>query len=127
MDVVTTVRFNHGGFFDGYDEVTIKKTTAGIIADIAPNLRRKYSGEQRSLTEEDWNKLLDILFCRMYVHEWEKRYDNPHVLDGNQWVLEISMTGDRALEYSGSNAYPAYWDELKRIFRPFFKIAGARL
>jgi len=127
LDIVTSVRFHHGGFSDGYDKVTIKKTASGIVADIASNLRREYPGEQKSLTEEEWNKMLDLLFRKMYVHEWEKQYNDPSVMDGTQWELEISMTDNRTLEYSGDNAYPAYWDELKQIFRPFFKIAGATL
>jgi len=127
LDIVTSVRFRHGESFHGYDEVIIKKTASGIVADIASNLQRKYPGEQKSLTEEEWNKMLDLLFRKMYVHEWEKQYKNPNVMDGKQWKLEISLTDNRTLEYFGSNSYPAYWDELKQIFRPFFKIAGARL
>ena len=36
---------------------------------------------------------------------WEARYDNPRVLDGTQWDLEL-RAGTRAVRASGSNAYP---------------------
>ena len=44
-----------------------------------------------------------------------------NVLDGEQWELEIRLTGRRVRNYSGSNAFPAYWDELKRTFQLYFK------
>ena len=120
-DIVTAVRFNDGGFFGGYDEVTIKKTDSGIIADISPNFQRDFEGGQRTLAEKEWTKLLDRLFCKLYVHEWKKQYYNSDIMDGEQWELEIRLTGRRVRNYSGSNEFPAYWNELQRTFRPFFK------
>ncbi len=124
--IVSAIRFKDGGYFDGYDEVVIKKTPSGTIADISPNFQREYVGGQRTLSEKEWNKLLDRLFCKLYVHEWKKQYNDGSVLDGEQWELEIRLTDRRVRNYSGSNAFPAYWGELKRIFQPYFKAPGGK-
>jgi hypothetical protein len=39
------------------------------------------------------------------VWQWQKYYDNPSILDGTQWCLEISRLG-RHVASGGSNAYP---------------------
>jgi hypothetical protein len=46
--------------------------------------------------------------CR--ILKWEKNYNNPHILDGTQWSLNIELD-DRIIEKSGSNAYPNEWEE----------------
>ena len=79
---------------------------------------------QREVAPAEWMRLLDRLYCKLYLHEWKKRYDDPCVLDGEQWELEIKLTGGRVRNYSGSNAFPPYWAELKTAFRPFFAEAG---
>ena len=55
------------------------------------------------------------------LHEWKKNYVDPYVLDGTQWSLELGLTGNRKRNYFGSNDYPPYWTELKKVFRPFAK------
>ena len=42
-------------------------------------------------------------------------------MDGEQWELEIRLTGRRARKYYGSNAFPAYWEEIFETFRPYFE------
>ena len=39
-------------------------------------------------------------------------------------VLHGHISSGRVRNYGGSNAYPPYWPELQRTFRPFFKEAG---
>ena len=120
-EIVTAIRFNDGGYFGGYEEVLIKKTTSGIISDYTPSFQREAMPVRRELTEKEWAKLLDRLFCKLYVHEWKKQYVDPDILDGEQWELEIRLTGRRVRNYYGSNDYPPYWNELKRTFKPFTK------
>ena len=66
-----------------------------------------------------WKRIVDSLYDGMYLHEWDKRYNNPDILDGEQWELVITMTGGRTRSYYGSNAYPPYWKELKRLFKRY--------
>ena len=73
------------------------------------------------MREAEWKRLLDRLYGRLYLHEWKKRYDNPLVLDGEEWELEINLTGGRIRTYKGTNAYPPYWMELQEVFKPFLK------
>ena len=120
-DIVTAVRFCDGGYFGGHDEVYIRKTATEIIMDCSPSFRREALPFSREITEKEWRNLLDRLFCKLYVHEWKKTYDDPCVLDGEQWDLEFHLTGRRVRNYGGSNAFPAYWAELKRTFTPFLK------
>ena len=77
--------------------------------------------EDRQITRSKWADILIKLYNRMYLHEWEKSYIDYDVLDGEQWELEVQLKGGREEIYSGSNAYPAYWPELKRIFRTYAK------
>ena len=81
---------------------------------------------QRVMTEQEWNKLMDRLFSKLYLHEWKKNYVDPNVLDGEQWELDLKLTGGRVRNYGGSNAFPPYWAELKTTFRPFFREAGIK-
>ena len=119
--IVTSVRFIDGGFFGGHDDVTIKKTASGIVADIYPRFRSGLPDSQETLTEKEWDKLLNRLFCKLYIHEWKKNYDDWTVLDGEQWSLELRLSDRRVRKYRGSNAFPAYWNELKNTFKPFLK------
>lgn len=119
--IVTAIRFSDGRFFSGYDEVLIKRTPKGVVADARPSFQRLGMEARRELTEKEWAKLLGRLYCKLYLHEWKKQYNDWTVMDGEQWELEIRMTEGRVRNYSGSNAFPPYWNELKRTFRPFFE------
>ncbi len=119
--IVTSIRFSDGGFFGGYNELLIKKCRTGIIADARPDFRNADAPVRRTISENEWMKLLDKLYCKLFLHEWKKQFNDWSILDGEQWELEIRMTNNRVRNYSGSNAFPPYWNELLRIIRPFFK------
>ena len=130
-EVVTCIRFSIGGFFGGCQSITFEKKKYAILLsvttkDLAPQTSDGIlSGTHgRAMTEKEWKKLLNNLFCKLCVHEWKKRYENPGVLDGEGWSLEFKLTGGRQRNYYGSNAYPPLWKELKNVLRPFFKEFG---
>ena len=125
-DIVTSIRFCDGGYFGGYLGVLISKRKGFITVDVNTSSLHIENPFHRKMEEDEWQKLLDKLYCRLYIHEWKKRFDNPDILDGEQWGLEIHLTGGRKRTYSGSNDYPPLWKELKSIFRPFFKEAGIK-
>ena len=125
-DIVTSVRFSDGEFFGGYPEVLAIKGKDRITLDVRPGFREPEAYLQRLMTEQEWNKLIDRLFSKLYLHEWKKNYVDPNVLDGEQWELELKLSGGRVRNYGGSNAFPPYWAELKTTFRPFFKEAGVK-
>ena len=117
-DIVTSVRFFDWCFNDTPSSVVIKKTDGGAIRLEASSADGFI---KRELREAEWKRLLDRLYGRLYLHEWKKRYDNLFVLDGEEWELEIKLTGGRIRTYKGNNAYPPYWMELKETFKPFLK------
>ena len=52
----------------------------------------------------------------LHLNEWRKEYNNPCVLDGTQWELDIRFScGRRALKFYGSNAYPYNFDKLLQL------------
>ena len=71
-----------------------------------------------------WKRLVDDLYTKLYLHEWKKRYGPPKgwvVMDGEQWSLEIELSGGRRRTWTGDNGFPACWKELKALFRPFVR------
>ncbi|MBQ7992548.1 MAG: hypothetical protein IJ252_05905 [Solobacterium sp.] len=116
-DITQSVTFSEGSFFDGYDEITITKNEEGALIHLDKTVRSLFGEDDTQITHEKWEEILDTLYCRLYVHEWNKSYVDPHILDGTQWSLDIQLTRDRAIHIGGSNAYPPYYDELKALFR----------
>lgn len=125
-EIVTSVRFCDGGYFDGYPEIRIEKKSTGILLDVRPGFSTPDSFLQRPMAENEWKTLLDHLYGKLYLHEWKKTFLNLDILDGEQWELEIHLTNGRVRNYHGSNAFPPYWSKLKAVFRPFFVEAGIR-
>lgn len=126
-DIVTGIVFSDGGYFGGYQEISIKKSKGKIMLEVIPAFSMPESFLQREMTEKEWNRLLDRIYSKLYVHEWKKNFIDPTIMDGEQWELTLKLTGGRQRRYSGSNAFPPYWRELKSTFRPFFKEAGIKL
>lgn len=119
-DIVTSVQFSDGGYFGGFDEVFFQKTQDGIKVSITPSfLGKKKLPIEREVSEEEWETLLDKLFCRLYIHEWKKTYNDYTVCDGEQWSLELRLIGNRQRNYQGSNAFPPCWSSLKRVFKSY--------
>ena len=123
-DIVTAIKFSIGGFFEGHTEITIKKNKNGAEVNVTGFRLNKIDEmipEQRQITSAKWNKIVNTLYGSMYLHEWKKRFEDPCVMDGTQWSLDIKLTNNRGRHYYGSNAYPPYCPELKKIFRRFAK------
>lgn len=39
--------------------------------------------------------IIDQLYETLYIHEWEEKYNNPDILDGEQWGVWIKLTENR--------------------------------
>lgn len=122
-DVIKSVYFSDGGYFGGYQTILFEKRKEKVALSVKTFNPPADLG-QGEISEKEWNKMLDKLFCRLYIHEWKKSYVNPDILDGEQWELRLKLTRDRQRNYYGSNAYPPLWKELKGVFRPYFKLFG---
>lgn len=121
-DIVTSIKFSIGGYFQGNTEVTIKKNENGAVVKVEMFPYGLDAPDDRQITPLKWQKIVNTLYGQMYLHEWKKEYVDLGVLDGTQWSLDINLTGRRSRYYHGSNAYPPYWSELKKIFREYSKL-----
>ena len=102
-------------------DTRIEQTEEGARVSVVSVPEEDTTITDRKITESQWFKLVSRLYNEMYLHEWKKSYIKKDVLDGEQWSLEIELTGRRKRTYRGSNAYPAYWTELKALFRKYLK------
>lgn len=121
-DIVKSIKFSVGGFFNGSTEVLITRNEKGALVKVQRFPFGENAPEDVQITAGRWSRILDKLYTQMYLHEWKKRYVDPHILDGTQWELTISLKGKRVRNYYGSNDFPPYWKELTGIFRSFAKL-----
>ena len=120
-DIVTFLKFSISGFGYGNTTVTILKTDGRALVRLDKRLR-KQNGEPdcfldtKEITLSEWDSIIDKLYGEMYLHEWYKSYVNDQILDGEQWNLEVTINRNHTIRYYGSNEYPAYWGELRKLF-----------
>jgi len=95
----------------GYPAITVTRTSDGALAEYIPSRITDDAPTSRVLGADEWLRFVHELFgC--HIADWKKRYVDPHVLDGTQWVLEVSFETGKPLKIYGSNQYPAHWKEL---------------
>ncbi len=125
-DIVIGIVFSEGGYFGGHDVVKITTDENGHHSvymhypDFDSGLSEPYS---RDIGNAQWKRLMDALYYKLCIHEWKKRYVDPHVCDGTQWGLELKMTKGRHYSIYGSNDFLALYKDLVRTFTPFMKKA----
>lgn len=118
-DIVESIEFSDGGYLQGHTTVKIKRNDNGAVVEVNQLPYGHSYQESRQITDLRFQRLVNKLYSELYLHEWKKRYNNRNVLDGEQWSLEIRLTGGRKRTWSGSNDFPPYWKELKSLFKPF--------
>ena len=67
-----------------------------------------------SPSNEEWNIFLESI-DRLGVASWEQSYNDPSILDGTQWHLQIK-TESSEIDTGGSNAYPENFNGLIKSF-----------
>jgi len=121
-DIATSVRLWVGGFFDGYTDVIIRKTEDGALVEVIKTMEY-VNPEPKKISAEKWQKIVNKLYSECYINEWKKNYADYNVLDGTQWGLEIKLSNNsarpRIRHYKGSNAFPPYWNDMKKVFWEF--------
>ena len=118
-DIVESIEFSDGGYFQGHTAIKIRKNKDGASVEVDQLPNGEIIPENRQITEHDFQKLVTKLYSEFYLHEWKKSYNDWTVLDGEQWRLELKLSGRRRRTWSGSNAFPPYWKELKALFKTF--------
>ncbi|MBP8081786.1 MAG: hypothetical protein KAZ87_01160 [Spirochaetes bacterium] len=56
--------------------------------------------------------------------KWNGFYNDEGILDGHQWGIEIVFSDGQKKKISGSNKYPAAWDEM---YSEFEKLTGKNI
>ncbi|UJF15420.1 hypothetical protein LZ578_10680 [Jeotgalibaca sp. MA1X17-3] len=105
------LRASVGGFFNGHYEVMIHFQDK--------KLRWKYRGDRNSLEKEFSDEDLAMFISglrKVNLLNWKRRYEEPDVLDGMQWEVEM-IREKRNLKRSGSNKYPAEWECFCELIR----------
>lgn len=122
-EIITGVRFEVGGFFDGYDRVEIvwKGGRRALCAYHVPLSNDKEPFVLREFSAREWSALMNKLFSRLFVHEWKHEYNNDDILDGTQWCLELKLDSRKDYVISGSNAFPPLYGELEKMFLKYLR------
>ena len=120
-DVITGITFSVGGYFGGSECVKIVREgdRCAVCVYHEPVVSDDDIFSIREYPDLVWNNVINILFGRLFVHEWEREYTDPDIMDGTQWELVFSF--DRGEDYGiyGSNAYPPLFDDLRMDFQIF--------
>lgn len=121
IDYISRVRFEYGGFFDGYEFYTITVDEDHIHFDLEHSIYEKPTNLPDTIDYPiSKNDFLDGL-RELYIGEWRHNYRTERfgyvVLDGTQWSLQIEYNnGTKPISYYGSNSYPYNFDKLKVLF-----------
>ena len=73
---------------------------------------------EKTITDEDWKKLITGL-KRCDFEYWLDDYNDPGILDGTQWSVEVTFEGGAELRKRGSNSYPGRWKQFCRLMSRF--------
>jgi hypothetical protein len=112
----TSFHFSIGGYFDGYQSLTVTKTENGAVMVYLPGHLLESETIEKQLSADEWLSFIHRLY-RCYIADWKKRYIDPHVLDGTQWELIVTFLNGKSLKIYGSNSYPIHWSKLLRAIK----------
>ena len=100
-----------GGFFSGYTKYMYTISGNKVIVDAEHSYIYKPTAPPvfESFTREEYLQSI----ASFHMGEWKQRYDNPYVLDGTQWSIDIQYDSNMdPVEFYGSNAFPYNFQEL---------------
>lgn len=113
---IKKITFSIGGFSDGFKNYVI---------DIGDSIKATldYKNEIKEIElisryDEPFN-LEDFYETIKYIYmgEWKRSYNNPDVLDGTQWKIEVYFSNkNKPVIFEGNNHYPYNFDSFLRIF-----------
>ncbi len=71
-----------------------------------------------SWDDAKWNAFMGEV-AASNVYAWGRLYDDPYLMDGTQWTLQIYSEND-AVVCAGSNLYPQEFDVLLAVMTKYF-------
>lgn len=106
------LRFNIGGFFDGYDEVRLWIYKHSVKYEVLSlnfaRVEEVHLYEKKRLPVSNPDRLSE--WESLAVNSWADEYFEP-VCDGTQWELTYREEGKKTRCISGSNGYPPQWEQ----------------
>ena len=116
MPFMQTIKASVGGFFgpNYCIEVDIKKGTLKYSCTEG----REGNSIEKIITDSDWKKLVSGL-KRCDFKYWLDEYNDPYILDGTQWSVEITLNSGEEIRKWGSNKYPGRWKQFCRLISRF--------
>ena len=110
LDSMSQLMFTIGGFFCGHETRTFTVSDGQVLVDVEKTMISMDKEEYGPYRKEDFISGIKAL----HIGEWKRTYNDPLVMDGTQWELDIYYNyGRKAVKISGSNAYPYNLDDLK--------------
>ena len=111
LDSMSQLMFTIGGFFCGQETRTFTISDDQVLVDVEKTMISMDKEEEYGpYRKEDFISGIKAL----HIGEWKRTYNDPLVMDGTQWELDIYYNnGRKAVKISGSNAYPYNFDDLK--------------
>jgi len=103
---VEGVSFSSGGFFQGWRKMVVLREADGFELRLAEGGPHDPVSRRSSPLPPEEIELLAATLRECRVHEWEQDYMNWDALDGEQWELQVNLSGGDAIVCHGSNAYP---------------------
>ena len=67
-DIVISIKFSVGGFFEGNTEVTISKNDEGAVVKVMQFPYGIEAPDDRQITPAKWNKIVNTLYGQLYLH-----------------------------------------------------------
>ena len=112
-DSMSQLVFTIGGFFCGQETRTFTLSDDQVLVDVEKILISMDKEEEYGpYRKEDFISGIKAL----HIGEWKRTYNDPLILDGTQWELDIYYNnGRKAVKISGSNAYPYNFEDLKEF------------
>ena len=113
LDTLRKLVFSIGGYFGGYETRTYTMSDDKVILNVDHKLRLKPNN--LPLCYPCTKKEFITNLKEIHIGEWKRRYNDPYILDGTQWELEIYFNSRKPIKISGSNAFPYNFKDLTEL------------
>jgi len=121
-----TFYLTYGGFHEGFKTILIEERDGYADMKLTPPISVSIDGElSLRITLNEWQSIKDELFNELFVLSWDEEYYDPYIMDGTQWELKLKFDNRKKFKASGSNVFPALFDELLEYLDPYFEQVGA--
>jgi len=110
--------FEDGGFFEGYRTIEVDIVENKVICKYRPPFKKKKIFE---ISNTAWNEFVKQIID-LNILAWKEKYNDPDILDGEQWGVYIKFFDGKTIEIQGNNDYPKEWDAFKATVKKYFRI-----